>query len=279
MDNKDRFQEFRESQRVEDIVNARHDQLKREEYRIRKEETERAYKKAQEQRRKKAFSKRMKKIAAVLLAGGIGITAIGLVANHVDKNNQYEKQAKEEMQQSGVGMAEAGLSEETIQSMEEFDALFAGTENQNISEQDLLQKVDVMEQLAKDVVKERVANVKGINKEDITISVHRDNENVKGYDTSIDCGNGEILTEDNALNQGPHMPDEMADVCATLYNSYDNIKSNLASGDITKKEAIEELKENYDKIGKVATSNYILGRNGNIIAVDLEQQKDDGEER
>lgn len=244
-----------------------------------RERKEEAARKAIELKNKKIDKRRriIKGVGATALAIAIAVGGGLAIADGI-KDKNYKEQQIEEMQETGRGMAEAGLSEKTMQALEEYDTLFAQDSEQEISEEDLLNKISGMKDLAVDVMKERMANVTQTDIENITYSARYSKEGDFHGSITVEEGNyGKETTYRirDLASEGPHLPAECRRILEHfLEGKYEKLSSDLKAGEITKQRAMNKLKKMYPDIKVLAEANLLIDRDGNVVSVDLEQQKD-----
>lgn len=233
----------------------------------------------------KMLAKRRKKlklrIAAILLGAGIGLGSISAVGHAINNNKENlttlaEKIGNEEIE--GVGLRTD--TEELLQKCEKQIKSLNEQEVMNLTDDMLIEIVGNVETLNFNTIKDKVANLKGLTRNDITLKYNFENGDGKYYAT-IKVGD-EMLSSGNALPFGigekNHIPKEIADLIIQI-GDYEKLVTDLKTDKITKINAIKEINKLAEKVMGFAEKDLTIDNKGNIEVKEHEAEKDKEEER
>ena len=149
--------------------------------------------------------------------------------------------------------------------------------------------ISEIEDLNFNVIKDKIASLRGVNRDDIKLSYSFE----KGdgtYLTAITINEGEygkeeVYTKPDLidLNKENTIPKDVSNLIEQL-DRYSNLKSDLKADDISKVKAIKRLEKLYGNISDIATKEFTMDEKGNIGLKEYDTKdktKDvrDGEER
>ena len=220
-------------------------------------------------------------VAALLLAAGIGMGGLA-VKGSLEAD---PKVTVTELQENGISASKLGLDNSTFESMQKYDEYFKNFDpnNLNLSENEILNMVDEIGQLNYDVMREKVANLYGVNASKVDYRIRDLGQDGSQYAVSIEKQDGE--TVNYVKNTFPFDKDNKMPGDIELLAIHDDtcyrLKDELKEDKISKVNAVKTLKRYYRDASKVATSELSLDEKGNIEMKEYEEVKDKdlGEER
>lgn len=223
-------------------------------------------------RAKKAKARRKRKmrirLASLLLAAGVGIGGL----SYVGSLNKELEHTITELQEMGVEADNLGLGSDTLEMMEKYDEYFSGfdkEEHLNLTDNEVLDMISEIEDLNFNVIKDKIASLRGVNRDDIKLSYSFE----KGdgtYLTAITINEGEygkeeVYTKPDLidLNKENTIPKDVSNLIEQL-DRYSNLQSDLKADDISKVKAIKRLEKLYGNISDIATKEFTMDEKGNI---------------
>lgn len=218
-------------------------------------------------------------VAALLLAAGIGMGGLA-VKGSLEAD---PKVTVTELQENGISASKLGLDNSTFESMQKYDEYFENFDpnNLNLSENEILNMVDEIGQLNYDVMREKVANLYGVDASKVDYRVRDMGQDGPQYAISVEKADGETVNYANDIFPlDLKMPSNL-ELLAIHDDTCYRLKDELKEDKISKVNAVKTLKRYYRDASKVATSELSLDEKGNIEMKEYEEVKDKdlGEER
>ena len=246
------------------------------------QESKKAYKtqKGTAKRMSSNRNKRMKlRVAALIMAAGLGIEGIGI--SYVGSIKSPDKTVTD-LREEGMDLTKLGLSQQTIQQMEVYDRYFESIDldNLNITDDELLAILRGVEGVNEDIIKEKIAKLKGVDKLDVNLNVLFDEGKYYG---KVDIENDESYFGNAisflGLGKKNSLSKEISD--AIVDYSENTIGKDLISDDISKVNGVKKIRKLYENATKLAIKQFTIDKQGNIDAVEYEEksQAKEGEER
>lgn len=218
-------------------------------------------------------------VAALLLAAGIGMGGLA-VKGSLEAD---PKVTVTELQENGISASKLGLDNSTFELMQKYDEYFENFDpnNLNLSEAEILNMVDEIGQLNYDVMREKVANLYGVDASKVDYRVRDMGQDGSQYAISVEKADGETVNYANDIFPlDLKMPSNL-ELLAIHDDTCYRLKDELKEDKISKVNAVKTLKRYYRDASKVATSELSLDEKGNIEMKEYEEVKDKdlGEER
>lgn len=218
-------------------------------------------------------------VAALLLAAGIGMGGLA-VKGSLEAD---PKVTVTELQENGISASKLGLDNSTFELMQKYDEYFENFDpnNLNLSENEILNMVDEIGQLNYDVMREKVANLYGVDASKVDYRVRDMGQDGPQYAISVEKADGETVNYANDIFPlDLKMPSNL-ELLAIHDDTCYRLKDELKEDKISKVNAVKILKRYYRDASKVATSELSLDEKGNIEMKEYEEVKDKdlGEER
>lgn len=207
------------------------------------------------------------KLAALLLAAGIGTSLIGIKV--IGSLNRQPQMTVTQLQDMGI---DTGLEEDTLEKMLQYDEYFADFDKDtvmNLTDNDVTVMIDEVRQLNFDALKDKIADLSGVTRDDVKLYIGHNDDIGPCPMISINEGtNGEqkYMTDQNSIfdiSTRNSIQQRISDLILQL-QEYDELKKDLLNDSITKVNAIQKLKELYGKISEVATREFFMDEKGNI---------------
>ena len=218
-------------------------------------------------------------VAALLLAAGIGMGGLA-VKGSLEAD---PKVTVTELQENGISASKLGLDNSTFELMKKYDGYFENFDpnNLNLSEAEILSMADEIGQLNYDVMREKVANLYGVDASKVDYKVRDMGQDGSQYAISVEKADGETVSYANDIFPlDLKMPSNL-ELLAIHDDSCYRLKDELKEDKISKVNAVKTLKRYYRDASKVATSELSLDEKGNISMKEYEGEidKELGEER
>lgn len=218
-------------------------------------------------------------VAALLLAAGIGMGGLA-VKGSLEADPKF---TVTELQENGISASKLGLDNSTFELMQKYDEYFENFDpnNLNLSEAEILNMVDEIGQLNYDVMREKVANLYGVDASKVDYRVRDMGQDGSQYAISVEKADGETVNYANDIFPlDLKMPSNL-ELLAIHDDTCYRLKDELKEDKISKVNAVKTLKRYYRDASKVATSELSLDEKGNIEMKEYEEVKDKdlGEER
>ena len=224
----------------------------------------------------KKISKKMKlKFVSLLLATSIGIGGISVVGSL----NKDEGFFFFFFFFCFFFFNKIGLKSDTIEMLEEYDEYFASfdsNEKQELNEEDLISMAEDIKSLNFNVIKDKVADLRNVNREDVALDFTYEKADGE-FLSSISIEKiKETYTSANALPFGigkkNHIPDEIANLIVQT-DSYVSIINDVKEDKITKANAVKKLEKLYRNISSLATKDLSMDEKGNINLIEYNLEK------
>ena len=237
-------------------------------------------KKAMSSKRKRRIALR---VGALILASGIGIRGIGTA---IESGISYvgslkdggEKQSITQMQEKGVDLSKLGLERDTIEEMEIYDGYFANTDfsDLNVTESDVLSILRGIEEINKNVLKDKMAKLEKTDRNNIDLETTFDDGKYYGQlIVKESLGSRYIYSGANELPLGiaekNGLSDEISDSIVQAMQEYTNLASDVREDRISKLNAVKKLKAMYENVTKLATKQFVKDEKGNIEAIEYDE--------
>ena len=237
-------------------------------------------KKAMSSKRKRRIALR---VGALILASGIGIRGIGTA---IESGISYvgslkdggEKQSITQMQEKGVDLSKLGLERDTIEEMEIYDGYFANTDfsDLNVTENDVLSILRGIEEINKNVLKDKMAKLEKTDRNNIDLETTFDDGKYYGQlIVKESLGSRYIYSGANELPLGiaekNGLSDEISDSVVQAMQAYTNLASDVREDRISKLNAVKKLKAMYENVTKLATKQFVKDEKGNIEAIEYDE--------
>lgn len=228
---------------------------------------------------KRAKSRKKKtntRLAALILAGIIGIGGISLINNN--KMNYEDLISISEMQQQGHNPQDLGLSQETIELFEKYDEYFENFDKHDaLTEDQVVDMINEINQMHFFTVKEKIGSLVGANSQNIKMYYDFDKSDGAVHASVVinkDGYNGETYSSDNnwILPNKNTISSELVDIITQLEN-LDNLKYDVKKDKITKANAVKKLEKYYRELEQVATGEFIKDEKGNISIIHYESKQ------
>lgn len=237
-------------------------------------------KKAMSSKRKRRIALR---VGALILASGIGIRGIGTA---IESGISYvgslkdggEKQSITQLQEKGVDLSKLGLERDTIEEMEIYDGYFANTDfsDLNVTESDVLSILRGIEEINKNVLKDKMAKLEKTDRNNIDLETTFDDGKYYGQlIVKESLGSRYIYSGANELPLGiaekNGLSDEISDSIVQAMQEYTNLASDVREDRISKLNAVKKLKAMYENVTKLATKQFVKDEKGNIEAIEYDE--------
>ena len=216
------------------------------------------------------------KIASLILAAGIGVGALTAIGTF----GREPHTTITEMQEMGIDTNEMGLQDDTAEMMEKYDKYFENFEGKTaeLTEQGVIDMIKEIETLNFNVIKDKMADLRGVERDDVRLHYSFDKGNGV-YSSAVIINEGEYDKEEIYNNRDyifgigkkNTIPSEISDLIVQI-GEYEDITDDVKSDKITKANAVKGLKKLYEKISQVATKEFVMDDNGNVILQDYEKQ-------
>lgn len=225
---------------------------------------------------KKIKAKPSLKVATLILAAGIGIGALYAVGGF----DKEPENSITQMQEMGIDANEMGLATDTEELMEKYDEYFKKFDGKTaeLTEQGVIDMIKEIETLNFNVIKDKMADLRGVERDDVRLHYSFDKGNGV-YSSAVIINEGEYDKEEIYNNRDyifgigkkNTIPSEISDLIVQI-GEYEDITDDVKSDKITKANAVKGLKKLYEKISQVATKEFVMDDNGNVILQDYEKQ-------
>ena len=118
------------------------------------------------------------KLASLLLAASIGIGGLTIAGRHGEQELNVT-----EIQRMGISADELGINADTLSMMEKYDEYFENFDpkSANLSENEVISMIEDIRALNSNVVREKMADLRGVSRENVTLSHFFDRGSEKYY--------------------------------------------------------------------------------------------------
>lgn len=199
-----------------------------------------------------------KLLAATALTG---ITIVGVAKGYDHYQEQKTPITLEQALESGENLEKLGIDKDIAVKIENIkDKL----ENEDITNEELIKLSRDINEIQFDTIKMKLANTLGCNEEDITLhTALEDKQNGKTVE-SVDVKNGEKYINRSLTRRENTITDEISDYIRSIGKMQTTMQK-IQTGDINRKEIIENYKSAIDKVDKLAATEMKFDKKGNIF--------------
>ena len=218
------------------------------------------------------------RLASLILAAGIGLGGISIVG----QLNKEPEPTITQMQEAGMNSEKLGLEQDTLDLINKYDAYFTANnlDINNLTDNEIIEMIDDIKLLNFNVIKDKMANLNGVEREDIKLYYDFDKPD-GGYNAEVEVDKGELEGKETynnfygllGLGSQDSIPKEVAELILKTGN-YESIVTDLKADHITKSNAIKELKKLYQQISSVATKEFTMDEKGNVKLSEYEETKE-----
>ena len=212
------------------------------------------------------------KLASLLLAASIGIGGLTIAGRHGEQELNVT-----EIQKMGVTADELGINSDTISMMEKYDEYFENFDpkSANLTENEVISMIEDIRTLNTNVVREKMADLRGVSRESVTLSHFFDRGSEKYYTAVLVDGEKERYDNNYGimgLGNEHTIPEELSYLVQQI-DSYETLINDVHTDSITKANAVKKLEKLYDEVSKVATKNFTMDAKGNVELEDYDTKQ------
>ena len=212
------------------------------------------------------------KLASLLLAASIGIGGLTIAGRHGEQELNVT-----EIQKMGVTADELGINSDTISMMEKYDEYFENfnPKSANLTENEVISMIEEIRTLNTNVVREKMADLRGVSRESVTLSHFFDRGSEKYYTAVLVDGEKERYDNNYGimgLGNEHTIPEELSYLVQQI-DSYETLINDVHTDSITKANAVKKLEKLYDEVSKVATKNFTMDAKGNVELKDYDTKQ------
>lgn len=212
------------------------------------------------------------KLASLLLAASIGIGGLTIAGRHGEQELNVT-----EIQKMGVTADELGINSDTISMMEKYDEYFENFDSKsaNLTENEVISMIEEIRTLNTNVVREKMADLRGVSRESVTLSHFFDRGSEKYYTAVLVDGEKERYDNNYGimgLGNEHTIPEELSYLVQQI-DSYETLINDVHTDSITKANAVKKLEKLYDEVSKVATKNFTMDAKGNVELKDYDTKQ------
>ena len=212
------------------------------------------------------------KLASLLLAASIGIGGLTIAGRHGEQELNVT-----EIQKMGVTADELGINSDTISMMEKYDEYFENFDpkSANLTENEVISMIEEIRTLNTNVVREKMADLRGVSRESVTLSHFFDRGSEKYYTAVLVDGEKERYDNNYGimgLGNEHTIPEELSYLVQQI-DSYETLINDVHTDSITKANAVKKLEKLYDEVSKVATKNFTMDAKGNVELEDYDTKQ------
>ena len=222
--------------------------------------------KAQARRKNKKLNL---KLASLILAASIGVGGLTLA------NKNKEVPSITDLSQMGISHQDLDLTEDTIAMMEKYDNFFDtfDAKTANLSETEVIKIIEDIQGVNENVVREKMADLKGVDKVEVTLSHFFDRASEKYYTAVLIDGGKERYDNNYGIIGSDHtIPEELSHLIKQI-DSYQTLIDEVQTDKITKANAVKELKKLYEEVSKIAGKDFSMDAKGNVKLQDYEAKQ------
>lgn len=227
------------------------------------------------------------RLAALILAGAIGIGGIG-GAIYVKAKNSEPVTTITKLQESNIDLQSFGLSADTLEELQKYDKIFEEFDSKNaydLTEGKVISMIGNIKDLHFSVVKEKIADLRNVKPTDVKMYYNTDKDNGAESATVIineDLYNGrEVYSYDTStlggLKKENTIPNELADVILQL-KELDKLEAEVEKDKISKVNAVKKLEKLYENLEQIAIGDFVIDEKGNISIIQYENSKEQKEQ-
>ena len=147
------------------------------------------------------------KLASLILATSIGIGGLTLA------NKNKEVPSITDLSQMGITHQDLDLTEDTITMMERYDDFFENfdAKTANLSETEVIKMIEELQGINENVVREKMADLRGVEKVEVTLSPFFDRASEKYYTAVLIDGGKERYDNNYGIIGNDHtIPEELS---------------------------------------------------------------------
>ena len=212
------------------------------------------------------------KLASLLLAASIGIGGLTIAGRHGEQELNVT-----EIQKMGVTADELGINSDTISMMEKYDEYFENfnPKSANLTENEVISMIEDIRTLNTNVVRGKMADLRGVSRESVTLSHFFDRGSEKYYTAVLIDGERERYDNNYGvmgLGNENTIPEELSYLVQQI-DSYETLINDVHTDNITKANAVKKLEKLYDEVSKVATKNFTMDAKGNVELKDYDTKQ------
>ena len=212
------------------------------------------------------------KLASLLLAASIGIGGLTIAGRHGEQELNVT-----EIQKMGVTADELGINADTISMMEKYDEYFENFDpkSTNLTESEVINMIEDIRTLNTNVVREKMADLRGVNRENVTLSHFFDKGSEKYYTAVLIDGEKERYDNNYGImgiGNEHTIPEELSYLVQQI-DSYETLIDDVHTDSITKANAVKKLEKLYNEVSKVATKDFTMDSKGNVELKDYDNTK------
>lgn len=207
------------------------------------------------------------KLASLLLAASIGIGGLTIAGRHGEQELNVT-----EIQRMGISADELGINADTLSMMEKYDEYFENFDpkSANLSESEVISMIEDIRALNSNVVREKMADLRGVSRENVTLSHFFDRGSEKYYTAVLIDGERERYDNNYGvmgLGNENTIPAELSNLVQQI-DSYETLIDDVHTDSITKANAVKKLEKLYNEVSKVATKDFTMDEKGNVVLQD-----------
>ena len=212
------------------------------------------------------------KLASLLLAASIGIGGLTIAGRHGEQELNVT-----EIQRMGISADELGINADTLSMMEKYDEYFENFDpkSANLSENEVISMIEDIRALNSNVVREKMADLRGVNRENVTLSHFFDKGSEKYYTAVLIDGEKERYDNNYGvmgLGNENTIPAELSNLVQQI-DSYETLIDDVHTDSITKANAVKKLEKLYNEVSKVATKDFAIDAKGNVELKDYDTKQ------
>ena len=212
------------------------------------------------------------KLASLLLAASIGIGGLTIAGRHGEQELNVT-----EIQRMGISADELGINADTLSMMEKYDEYFENFDpkSANLSENEVISMIEDIRALNSNVVREKVADLRGVSRENVTLSHFFDRGSEKYYTAVLIDGERERYDNNYGvmgLGNENTIPAELSNLVQQI-DSYETLIDDVHTDSITKANAVKKLEKLYNEVSKVATKDFAIDAKGNVELKDYDTKQ------
>lgn len=220
------------------------------------------------------------KLASLLLAASIGIGGLTIAGRPGEQELNVT-----EIQKMGVTADELGLNSDTLEIMQKYDEYFEkfNPKSANLTEDEVIKMIEDVRNLNSNVVREKMADLRGVNRDSVILTHFFDRGSEKYYTAVLIDGKRERYDNNYGImgiGNEHTIPEELSYLVQQI-NSYEILIDDVHTDRITKANAVKKLEKLYNEVSKVATKDFTMDAKGNVKLKDYyaKQVEKDAEER
>ncbi len=229
--------------------------------------------------KKEVFTGRKKQLMVAILAAfsvGIAITAVTGAKNLYDTNQRLQNEENLEIiSQNQDMLQQLGISQDIIDEIQSLQTELNSDEIENISDSDLLDLGDRVEDVQMYTIKSKLANSLGVSEESIEFSIDY-SDDIPTASVIVTKEDGTIVryNSDGILDFNDNISTEISNYIISIGYTQ-TASSRLANGTIDKDSVISQYKSAIEDTSQIATKEVEIDENGNISLSQISQQEID----